>query len=239
VRAIGLPALPDAAAVSLPPRPVTSYGRVVARLRREIIDNAVAPASWLRMAPLAQRYGVSVQPIREALQQLQGEGLVEIFPNRGARVRGLDRRRLVHIYEIREAIETFMARRFAEEASLADIRRLEALQVRHDAAVDAADAALIQAVNGEFHGFINGHGGNREARDLVERHLDLSRTLHLLHGWQQSHWHRARREHHELIAAFHARDGALAAEIGARHVRVLRDELMAKLGRDPAETSAS
>lgn len=226
---IGLPALPDAAAAAVPPRPVTSYGRVVAQLRQEIIDNAVAPASWLRMSALAQRYGVSVQPIREALQQLQGEGLVEIFPNRGARVRRLDTGRLVHIYEIREAMESFMARRFAEEAALSDIRRLQIIQRAHDAAIELGDERAIGAANLDFHNLINSHAGNAEAHELVVRYYALSQSLRLRAGYGPPYWRRARDDHHRLIAAFERRDAWEAARIGAHHVRASRNDLLARL----------
>ena len=103
----------------------TGYRRVADRLRREILEGAIEPGSWVRMQAVADRLGVSVQPVREALQLLEGEGLVEILPNRGARVHGLDRARLFQIYEVREALESDMARRFAEDARPSELRRLE------------------------------------------------------------------------------------------------------------------
>ena len=92
----------------------TTYQRVTNLLRNEIIGGAVPLGSRLTMTALADRFGVSVQPVREALQQLEGEGLVEIIPNVGARVRALDRNLLVHSHEIGEALETFLTRQFAE-----------------------------------------------------------------------------------------------------------------------------
>src|SRR5262245_49441133 len=59
---------------------VVGYGRVAAQLRQDILDGSIASGSWLRLHAVAKRCGVSVQPVREALQQLCGEGLIEILP---------------------------------------------------------------------------------------------------------------------------------------------------------------
>ena len=133
----------------------TAYQRVTGLLRGEILNGDIPLGGWLRMTAIAERFGVSVQPVREALQQLEGEGLVEMIPNHGARVREIDRNRLVYSHEIGEALESFLARQFAEEASLSSLRKLEALQLEHDAAIEAMDWARIDAANHAFHRFIN------------------------------------------------------------------------------------
>jgi DNA-binding GntR family transcriptional regulator len=193
------------------------YARVAAGLRAGILDGSLAPGSWIRLLPAAERFGVSVQPVREALQALHGEGLVEIHPNRGAQVRGLDRTRLVHIYEIRAALESFMARRFAVEAGASDLRALERIQLAHDAAVEARDLPEVLRVNMLFHGAINGHGGNHEAMVLIRRHYGLSQSIRRLVGFSPAYW-RVREDHHALLDAFRRRDATDAADLGARHV---------------------
>ena len=207
------------------------YVRVAAGVRAMIVEGSLRPGTWLRMQALADRFGVSVQPVREALQLLQGEGLVEIHPNRGAQIRGIDRRRLVHIYEIRGALESFMARQFADDASQSEIRALEAIQIGHDAATDQRDTAALIHHNTEFHGLINGRGGNREAVALIQRHYDLSSSIRWRIGLTDGYWRRVRAEHHELIDAFRRHDAAAAGDIGTRHVFGSLNELLAQLGR--------
>jgi DNA-binding GntR family transcriptional regulator len=214
-----------------------SYVRVAARLRSLILSGEYAPGDWLRMQSVAKRFGVSVQPVREALQHLQGDGLVEFLPNRGARVRGLDRGRIVHIFEIREAIESFMARRFAEECSLRDIVALEKIQAEHDRAVETRELMEVGLVNKRFHAIINGHGGNTEALSLVTRYYALTGSLRMRSKIDDGYWDRARAEHHALIKAFRERDVATAGEIGARHVRDRRNEMLEDLDRQFAAAS--
>jgi DNA-binding GntR family transcriptional regulator len=197
----------------------TAYQRVTARLRGEIINGDIPLGGWLRMTAIAERFGVSVQPVREALQQLEGEGLVELIPNHGARVRTLDRSRLIHAHEIGEALESFMARQFAEEASLSSLRKLEALQRAHDQAIEAMDWEQIDAANHAFHRFINTHGGNMEAAALIPRYYGLSESLMNRHGRDESFAQRVLTEHHAMLDAFRQRDPDVAARIAAQHVR--------------------
>jgi DNA-binding GntR family transcriptional regulator len=205
----------------------TTYQRVTNLLRTEIIAGDIPLGGWLRMTAIAERFGVSVQPVREALQQLEGEGLVEMIPNHGARVREIDRNRLVYSHEIGEALESFLARQFAEEASLSSLKKLEALQVEHDAAIEAMDWARIDAANHAFHRFINTHGGNLEAADLIARYYGLSESLMNKQGRDAAFASRVRTEHHALLDAFRRRDPDAAAKINAQHVRGTLGDVLA------------
>lgn len=209
------------------PRVETTYQRVTNLLRTEILAGDIPLGGRLRMTAVAERFGVSVQPVREALQQLEGEGLVEMIPNRGARVRELDRNRLIHANEIGEALECFLARQFAEEASLSSLRKLEALQVEHDAAIESMDWARIDAANHAFHRFINTHGGNIEAADLIARYYGLSEGLMNKRGRTAAFAERVRTEHHALLDAFRRRDPDAAAQINAVHVRGTVNDVLA------------
>lgn len=205
------------------------YRRIANELRLMILGNELPAGSWVRIQPMADRFDVSMQPVREALHVLQAEGLVELHPNRGAQVRGFDRARLVHIYEIRGALESFMARRFAEHAGLADIRALERVQRLHDEAIEAGDITELRRINALFHGAINAHSRNFEALGIIRRYYDLSSSIRSRIGFTSFYPERVRREHHALLDAFHRHDGPTAAQIGLQHVRATLDDLLVQL----------
>src|SRR6476661_9145774 len=101
--------------------------RVRDLLEEAILEGDLKPGERLRAEALAQRFGTSRTPIREALLQLEGQGLVEVEPNRGAVVRTFDRDDLMDLYEVRALIEPHAAARAATRISDADIERLRAL----------------------------------------------------------------------------------------------------------------
>jgi DNA-binding GntR family transcriptional regulator len=202
------------------------YRRVAALLRQEILDGAIPAGGWLRLQAVAERCETSIQPVREALQLLEGEGLLEIHPNRGARVRGIDRQRLINIFEIREAVEPMMSRKFCEECSLSDLRRLEVIQARHDAACKARDRQATSQANQEFHHLINVVAGNEDARVLIESYYDLFRSLHRSLPVEEPDYDRVSHEHRQLVRAFHDRDCDAAAAISAKHIKGTIDVLI-------------
>lgn len=206
-----------------------SYLRAVDKLRSEIIDGVLKPGSRLKTEELARRLGVSIQPIREALQVLHGESLIVLEPNRGATVRGLDDSRLEHIYGVREAIEGYLTRRFAEEASLSDIRHLEEIQARHDAAVDAKNVQQVIETNMLFHRYICEHSKNDEALSIQQRYIALGVSIRRRFKADPERFAKVQRDHHNLIDAFHRRDGLEAYLIASRRVNDAKVELIKKI----------
>lgn len=205
------------------------YRRITDLIRQDIVEGTIIPETWLRLQGIAQQYGVSVQPVREALQVLQGEGLVEFIPNRGAKVRALDRTRIVHIYELREAMESFLAKRYAEEASLRDIVILEEIQKEHDQLISDQEFEGAAQLNRQFHRVINSKTGNEDALRICERYqglgvllftrVGLKSIIHRRGGRGDEYYQRVSREHHAMIDAFRRRDGAMAMQISANHVQ--------------------
>ena len=115
-----------------------SYNRLRDLIRADIVEGRLPSGSRLKIADLAERYASSGIPVREALQQLQGEGIVIFEPNRGARVRQLDDDFLRNIHELRAVIEPHLIRWFVRHHSQSELARLEAVQRDYDDAVKAA-----------------------------------------------------------------------------------------------------
>jgi DNA-binding GntR family transcriptional regulator len=204
----------------------SQYRRVADQLRLDIVEGLWRADARLKVRDLAAHYGVSAAPIRESLQQLQGEGLVVMEPNRGARVRSIDAGQISNIFDVREALESFLTAKFAADASPHQVATLEALQAEHDAAVENGDFPAAFAVNARFHRMINTAARNPEALAVIERHLGLTRALRVEYGFTVSRMETNRREHHALLEAIRRSDPAAAARIAALHVRSSRDDLL-------------
>src|SRR5438876_6200001 len=111
------------------------------RVRDDIVAGALPFGSRLTLEQLATRYATGHMPIREALRQLQGEGLVVQAPNRGARVRAVDVEFVRNIFDLRIVIESMLARRAAERITPEEIATLEAMERAYEACIEARDFA--------------------------------------------------------------------------------------------------
>lgn len=98
------------------------------RLRQDINDGLWPPGEVLRQEELAARYGASRIPVREAMQALASEGLLDVVPNRGARIPVLSRAQLDDIFELRVMLETYLLARAIQGHTPKTLVRLEAVQ---------------------------------------------------------------------------------------------------------------
>jgi DNA-binding GntR family transcriptional regulator len=117
---------------------VTAVGDIADRLRRDIVAGTIGLGDRLKLEALAQRYSTGHMPVREALRQLAGEGLVEIAPNRGARVREVDLEFVHNLFDLRIVIEALIARRCAERIDAPQLAELEAAQAHYEAVAGGA-----------------------------------------------------------------------------------------------------
>ncbi|MGQ0511212.1 MAG: GntR family transcriptional regulator [Betaproteobacteria bacterium] len=213
--------------VLIPPRPYLRED-VYQWLRKHVADLASRnsePVS-LREADLARRLGVSRTPVREALNRLQQEGLLECEPRRGAKVHPPSDEEYLCWLEIREVMEGSAARRAAERASpeaIAELRRL--CEVFEDVDPEADPAHYFEA-NARFHNLILEQSGASilvrlgKAYDYFAsgRHRATQHLGRLRHSLD---------EHRQLVDAIARRDGRLAERLAREHVRNLRDALSA------------
>src|SRR4051794_31253479 len=149
--------------------------RVANDLRRDIVAGVLVPGNWLKTEDLAARYGVSANPVREALWRLQGEGFVVANPNQGARGRVVDDDFVRNIFEIREALEPVIVRRFCARATPADIERLRkaTAEFAEIASNPVPDFAVLDAANRAFHAVITEGEVNLQALETMERYAGI------------------------------------------------------------------
>jgi DNA-binding GntR family transcriptional regulator len=185
--------------------------RVRELLEEAILEGELKPGERLRAEALAQRFGTSRTPVREALVQLEGQGLVEIEPNRGAVVRTFDRDDVRDLYEVRALLEPAAAARAAHRISEADVARLEAL---------CADASVDEQIvdNEAFHRIIVEAAGSPRLEVAMRAASGIPRTF------RSRFWHddRQRAEsllcHRRLVSAFRAGDAQLAEAVMRMHI---------------------
>jgi DNA-binding GntR family transcriptional regulator len=125
--------------------------RVASGLRRAIVLGLLAPGVHLHEPQLAQKFGVSRMPIREALAQLEHEGLVRAEPHRGTFVLGMTLRDIEEVYDVRRLLEVAAGRLAAARATAEAIEELQELVGRMAAFVAAGQRDLVGQVDIVFH----------------------------------------------------------------------------------------
>jgi DNA-binding GntR family transcriptional regulator len=188
------------------------------KLRVRIAEGMWTPGTRLVERDLAEEFGVSRVPVREALRALEGEGFVELLPRRGAVVRNLTRSVVADLFDIRQVLEALAARLVAERIDDEGLAELGAVVEDGRRAVDADDHAWAGAANTAFHETLLRLAGNDSLRALLE---PLTGRLRWLFR-QSTDLRRVQAEHEQLLAALAMRDAELAAAVALAHVRASR-----------------
>ena len=207
------PDLDDAA-----PAGLAAPASIYARIRQDILDGRLTANERLKVSTLAGRYRTSTNPVREALQQLRGEGYVVISPNRGARVRTIDEDFVRDIYEIEALIEPYLIRGFVGLCTAADIAEMEAIQAEIEA-LDFADSARHSGLDTRFHRLCYDGHYNRHAVDQWWKHREILHAINIGHRTSLRRRREVLDEHRALIRALRDHDEARAAAVMSAHVR--------------------
>jgi DNA-binding GntR family transcriptional regulator len=186
-------------------------------IREDITSGRLAANERLVVAELAQRHGTSTNPVREALQQLRGEGFVIMTPNRGARVRPIDQDFVRDIYEIGVLIEPALTRWFVAMATPEDIAELERIEDLIEEN-NFADPIRHSELDTQFHTLMYERHYNRHATELWWKHREVLRAVGRRFNFTLARRATVLREHRELIGHVKAQEADKAAETIARHV---------------------
>jgi DNA-binding GntR family transcriptional regulator len=160
------------AAVSLSPRAL--YEEVAELLRQRIFKRELEPGSWIDEMKIAEEYGISRTPLREALKVLAAEGLVTMKVRRGAYVTEVSDSDLADVYHLLSLLESDAAGVVAQRATDAQIKELQALHKDLEAAVGNREKFF--ALNERFHMRLLEIAGNRWRDQMV---ADLRKVMKL------------------------------------------------------------
>jgi DNA-binding GntR family transcriptional regulator len=203
-----------------------AYRQILANIRAGVL----LPGARLRETELADRFGISRTPVREAMRQLEADGLVVHIPRQGATIRVLDYSEVMELYEMRAVLEGTAARLAARAASDMELDELTAL---NDEMASAPNTAAAYELNRQFHLTLLDAAKNRY---LVKSVNALQKTLLILGPTTLIEPVRATEavaEHMAIIAALRGRDGPQAETAMRTHIEAAhRVRLRALRGRE-------
>ena len=214
------------------------HDELLANLRDYIVEGNLADGARVPERLLCERFGISRTPLREALKVLAAEGLIDLLPNRGARVRALDAEDLRELFDVMGGLEALAGRLACERISDTETAAIENVhhemyrhylrrdmhgyfqcnQAIHRMIVEAAGNTALSATYASFAGRI------RRVRYSANLATDRDR------------WGEAMREHETILDALRRRAGSELSDILFQHLRNKRKAAQAKVedGTEPA-----
>jgi DNA-binding GntR family transcriptional regulator len=217
------------------------------RLLRRILRRELEPGERISPPMIAAAMGVSITPVRDAVNQMAAEGLVTVMPRRGTVVSPVSIRDIEELYEIRMMLEPQAAEVAAGRAGPDDIARVQTLAERLESGpadgvslADDLDAYLQEiAIDAELHAAIVRAAHNRRLSAMYEQlrtHVLIARAVfpHLYRG--QPH---RRGEHRRIVEAIAARDGAAARDAMTAHLRQSLADILRHVGETAGPSRAA
>ncbi len=200
-------------ALTLTPRAL--YEEVAEQLRQRIFRRELEPGSWIDELKIAEEFGISRTPLREALKVLAAEGLVTMKVRRGAYVTEMSEKDLRDVYHLLSLLESDAAGVVAERATDAQLKTLQELHAELEAAV--ADREKFFAIIERFHMHLLEMADNRWRSQMV---ADLRKVMKLnRHNslFKQGRIEDSLGEHRAILAAMVARDAKATAKAMQAH----------------------
>lgn len=187
-------------------------------MRESILHGHYPEGEPLRQDAIAEELGVSRIPVREALRQLDAEGLVTFSPHRGAVVSTLSLPEIAELFELRADIEGDLIRRAVPRMTNVDHARAKELLTAFDTALREGRTAEWGALNWKFHSTLYAPAGRQFTLSILQNlHQQCDRYLRmqlaLTHGES-----RARQEHRAIAAAAKQENASLAARLMREHI---------------------
>ena len=201
-------------------------------LRHLIVNGEYSPGTRLVTENLAKKLGVSPTPVREALHQLEAEGLVKVNPHHGAEVTQLSNAEIIEIYHIRSALERLATRLGQPNLTPKDYERLYTLLDEMDAEVLNKGLDRILDINREFHKIIWEAARSPYLHDLLENFYDASQRFRNASLTVPGRLNRISQEHRRIVQALQAGDTELAAHYAEEHYEGTAQYLLQSLSND-------
>ncbi|MDQ1105451.1 GntR family transcriptional regulator [Nocardioides zeae] len=214
--------------------PPSIQGRVIAAMRERIISGSLDAGALLSEVAIAEEFGVSRTPVREALKQLQTEGLVEIRPRVGTFVTSPSRREITELFEMKELLEGAAARLLAQRGRVPEIDELLLNLEDANEAVARDNRRWYAALVQEFHQLLI-RGADNSKLEAHYRTLMNQLAYPRLVTTSLSQPGRplqSDQEHHLVLQLIMAKDGDSAERVMREHVRASRRALFAGLHHD-------
>ena len=203
-------------------------GKVFQRLREDILSGVYQENDELREVSIGEELGVSRTPVREALRQLELEGLVTIVPNKGAYVKGITKKDVHDIYKIRSLLEGLCAKWATEHITDQQIEELEEIVLLsefHLKKQGQGKAKQVSDLDGKFHKVLYEASNSRILEHVLSdfhKYVKMARTMSV---GEKERAEKSIDEHRAILKAIRKKDANLAEQLANQHIMNVMENL--------------
>jgi DNA-binding GntR family transcriptional regulator len=206
------------------------HDEVADRLRELIREGELEPRARVNEIELSERFGISRTPLREAIKILATEGLLELLPNKGARVASISEDETNEVVEVVAGLEATAAELACRAITEAEVDAIAAKHARMVEAWRAEDNLRYFTLNREIHEAIMAASRNGTLQGIYATLSGrIQRARYAAHKTPEQ-WRRAVDEHQDMLRLLRARDGEALAGLMRRHIRGKAELILASYG---------
>ena len=193
-------------------------GQVFDKIRSDILKGRYQKGDELVECTIGKEMGVSRTPVREAIRQLELEGLVQLIPNKGAFVTGISASDVRDIYLIRSRLEGLAARMAAEHISSEQLAEMEETIVLSDYHVKKEHFEQVCEMDGKFHKLLYAASGSRILEHTLTDFHQYVQRVRMASITNRIRMHKSNSEHEKILEAIRNKDGDQAEKVAAEHI---------------------
>lgn len=206
--------------------------KILETIREAILKGTLKAGEKVAEPELAERFGISRTPIREAFRQLESEGYLTVIPRKGAVVTSLSERDVEEFYAIKSILEGYAARIAAGRLNDREIERLNTINDRLEQLAREGDVKTFFRVHNEFHELFIKASGNNKLLDLIGQLMMKFNRLRMASLSLPGRMEVSVQEHRKIIQAFRAQDGEEADRIVSKSAAYGGQVLIQSMARE-------
>jgi len=187
--------------------------KILETIREAILKGNLKPGEKVAEPELAERFGISRTPIREAFRQLESEGYLTVIPRKGAVVAALSEQDVQEYYAIKSILEGYAAELAADKLSEKELEKLEAINERLKKLATEGDVKSFYRVHNEFHDLFLKASGNSKLVELIQQLGMKFNRLRMASLSVEGRMNISVAEHDKLLEAFRRHDGSTAENL--------------------------
>ena len=209
--------------------------KILETIREAILKGNLKPGEKVAEPELAERFGISRTPIREAFRQLESEGYLTVIPRKGAVVAALSERDVQEFYAIKSILEGYAAELAAKNLSDKDLARLEAINGKLKKLADDGDVKAFYRVHNEFHDTFLKAADNSKLYELIQQLGMKFSRLRMASLSVNGRMAISVAEHDKLLDAFRHHDGKAAEDLVKKTAAIGGKVLLESLAHSQGE----